>query len=208
MRGDPLTPAQRRFLETLRGSEAAEGFYLAGGSALALTLRHRTSLDHDLFRRDSFLPTVLRERLVETFGAVIPLQLATGTLTLEVQEVRASFFHYPYPLLKPLEDPQGLFPVASLLDIAVMKLAAIADRGARKDFLDLHAILKSGITLAAVLEAVPAKFPGAEYQRYHFLKALVYFEDAKEEELLFLESQPKWEDVKTFFRTEAARLSP
>jgi len=113
----------------------------------------------------------------------------------------------------PLTPPQRRFLETlkgseSLLDIAVMKLLAIADRGARRDFIDIHAILGSGFTLESVLDALPAKFPGADYQRYHFLKALVYFEDAREEELLFLGPPPDWDEVKAFFRREAARLSP
>jgi hypothetical protein len=98
----------------------------------------------------------------------------------------------------PLTPPQGRFLETlkgseSLLDMAVMKLLPIADCGARRDFLDLHAILTSGVTLDAVLDALPARFPGAEYQRYPFLKALVYFDDAKEEELVFLSPAPDWE---------------
>lgn len=58
------------------------------------------------------------------------------------------------------EAVEGLFPCASLLDIALMKLTAIADRGARKDFIDLYAILRSGIALKDVLAELPRKFPG------------------------------------------------
>ena len=207
MRQDPLTPAQRKLLEKLKGQKAAEGFYLAGGSALALALEHRRSADHDFFRRETFEPTRLRADLAETCGALKPLQIEKGTLTVEAEGVKASFFHYPYPLLKPLIEREGLFPMASLLDIALMKLTAIADRGVRKDFIDLHAILHAGATLDEVFAALPGKFPGANYQRYHFLKALTYFEDAKEEPLVFLGKPPDWEEIMAFFRREATRVA-
>ena len=209
MREDPITPAQRKLLEALRGKEAVRGFYLAGGSALALRLRHRRSFDHDFFRQAPFRPTDLAARIAEIQGPVTPLQVEKGTLTLKnAAGVKASFFEYPYPLLEPLEDVEGLFPTASLLDIALMKLTAIADRGARKDFIDLHAILSAGLFLAEVFSRLPDKFPGANYQRYHFLKALTYFDDAVEEPLMLLGPRPGWDEIKDFFRMEVAKLRP
>jgi hypothetical protein len=208
VREDPLTPAQRHFLETLKGREALRGFYLAGGSSLAVRLGHRQSLDHDFFRAEPFAPAALEARLCEVLGPVTPLQLEKGTLTIQAGQVKASFFEYPYPLVAPIDDGGGLFPMASLLDVALMKLTAIADRGARKDFIDLYAILQSGLRLTEVLESLPLKFPGANYQRYHFLKALTYFEDARDERLRLLPPCPSWEEVQAFFRREVAGLSP
>ncbi|MBI4603990.1 MAG: nucleotidyl transferase AbiEii/AbiGii toxin family protein [Planctomycetes bacterium] len=215
MREDPLTPAQRRLLARLKGQEATRGFYLAGGSGLALRLGHRRSVDHDFFTPDPFAPTDLQARLAALLGSLKPMQVEKGTLTVQVKEVgkdvgsvKASFFHYPYPLLGALEEVGGLFPTASLLDVALMKLTAIADRGARKDFIDLHAILQTGLRLKDVFEALPRKFPGVSYQRYHFLKALTYFEDAKEEPLQLLRPGPSWDEIQGFFRREVAGLSP
>jgi hypothetical protein len=208
VREDPITPAQRKLLEALRGKEAVRGFYLAGGSALALRLRHRRSLDHDFFRQAPFRPTDLAARIAEIHGPVTPLQVGKGTLTVEASGVKASFFEYPYPLLEPLEDVDGLFPTASLLDIALMKLTAIADRGARKDFIDLHAILSAGLDLHELLSRLGEKFPGASYQRYHFLKALTYFDDAVEEPLMLLALGAGWEEIKDFFRREVGKIHP
>ena len=60
MHEDALTPAQRKLLETLKGKEPVEGFYLAGGSGLALRLGHRRSLDHDFFTKTTFQSTELQ----------------------------------------------------------------------------------------------------------------------------------------------------
>jgi hypothetical protein len=88
----------------------------------------------------------LLEKLERSVGTVTPLKLEKGTLTAEAGKIKASFFHYPYPLVRPVQAAEGLAPLASLLEIALMKLTAIADRGARKDFVDLVFILRSGVT--------------------------------------------------------------
>jgi len=131
-----------------------------------------------------------------------------GTLTIQVRGTKASFFHYSYPLLRPLEVVQGLFPTASLLDIALMKLTAIADRGTRKDFFDLYTILQSGISLKEIIKSLPEKFPGTNYQLYHFLKALTYFKDARDEPLYLLGKGDDWEKIQAFFREQVLGISP
>jgi hypothetical protein len=88
-----------------------------------------------------------------------------------------------------------------------MKLTAIADRGARKDFLDLYAIMKSGLTLKEILAALPKKFPGVNYQKYHFLKALTFFDDAGDEPLKILSIEESWEDIQEYFRREVSSNS-
>ncbi len=208
MQRDPLTPSQREFLEKLRSQETGKDFYLAGGSGLALHLQHRQSLDHDFFTQKFFLPTDLQKELSEIFGPVVPLQIEKGTLSIQAGDTKASFFHYSYPLLRPLEMVQDLFPTASLLDIALMKLTAIADRGLRKDFVDLYAILQAGISLEEIIQSLPAKFPGTNYQMYHFLKALTYFEDAKAEPLHLLKRVDDWGKIQAFFRNQVAKISP
>jgi len=210
VRDDPLTPAQRALLEKLRDDpdRALAGFYLAGGSGLAIRLKHRRSLDHDFFRQEVFTPTVLRETLARVCGPLTPLQLKKGTLSVRIGDVKASFFQYPYPLLEAVETIGGLFPTAGLLDIALMKLTAIADRGLRKDFIDLYAILQAGVRLEDVFARLPDKFPGADYQVYAFRRALTYFEDATDEPLDLLSDKLDWAEIQRFFLREVARLPP
>jgi hypothetical protein len=89
-----LTP-QQSVLELLKGVVLANEFYLAGGTALALQLGHRTSLDFDFFTPRPFNP----ENLIAQFTDLEVLHEATGTLTAVIQNVRISFFEYRYPLL-------------------------------------------------------------------------------------------------------------
>lgn len=204
--GSPLTPAQERYLESLKGLRAVAGFYLAGGSGLALRLKHRQSLDHDFFTPKAFQPQTLLARLPKLSPRMKVLSREAGTLTVSAGGVKASFFRYPYPLLERTELVAGKFPVASLRDIGLMKLTAILDRGARKDFVDLYHILSAGLSLESLLDDLPRKFPGIEYPKYVFLKALVYFADADAEPLVLLKPTPSWKKLQEHFRAEVASV--
>jgi hypothetical protein len=202
---DILTGAQQTVLELLSPVPEVRSFYLAGGTALALHLGHRRSRDFDLFRAKEFVPQDLLAALRDV-GELEVLQEAAGTLTVAVRAVPVSFFHYVYPLLRPLHDSPWGIGVADCEDIAAMKLAALAGRGSRKDFVDLYAYAKRVAPFEALFGRFREKYRGVRVDPYHLLRSLTYFEDAEAEampELLFPES---WEEVKAFFRAEAARL--
>ena len=171
-----ISPAQRQALHTL-SALALPSAYLAGGVAVALRLHHRTSRDLDLFVPDGD-PAGLAPRL----GAgVRVLSRAEGTLYLDVAGVPASIIRYGYPLLAPAERLEGIeVPVASLDDLECMKLSAIAGRGARRDFWDLHAMLAArDRTLEEALSAFARKYRTDDVG--HVVRSLVYFEDAEAE---------------------------
>jgi hypothetical protein len=97
--------------------------------------------------------------------------------------------------------------VAGLGDLAAMKLAALARRGLRRDFWDLHAIAESGVTLRQMVDSYEAKFGSKQSDVYHILRSLTYFEDAEREpEYPSGLSPRKWERIKAFFREEAPKL--
>jgi hypothetical protein len=199
-----ISEAQRTALSALR-PVADRGFYLGGGTALCLRLAHRRSEDLDLFRTEAFDPDdVLRE--LEASGiAAGAARSKPNALFIEVGGVRTSFRHFPYPLITAADDCFGV-PVASLQDLAAMKMESIASRGARKDFTDLYFILQSGrLTLNDALQAFHVKFGVRRPDLLHRLKALTYFEDAElEPEPMLLRKVP-WEAIKCFFEDEVRR---
>ena len=162
----------------LRTRRALDGFYLAGGTALALQRGHRLSVDLDLFSESDFASSIVRDRLRGLDG-LRNLELAPGTLHLELRGVKVSFLHYPYPLLFPLVDFDGL-AVADPRDIACMKLDALASRGTRRDFVDLH-LLAEAYTLPQIVEWFATKYAAVSFNRTHLFKALTYFADAEQE---------------------------
>lgn len=189
--------------QRLADRSVLEGFYLAGGTGLALHVGHRRSVDLDLFREAEFSSTDLRDRLRTTEGFA-RLETAPGTVHLQLGGVKVSFFHCPYPLLFPARR-FDMLAVADPRDIACMKVDAIANRGSRRDFVDLY-IAARIYGLARILEWFVEKYASVSYSRTHLLKALTYFEDAERDPPPDLLAPLSWSDVRTFFRTEAPSL--
>jgi hypothetical protein len=201
MHDDALSPQQRHALQSLTPL-AQRGFYLAGGTALCLQQAHRRSVDLDLFRSERFDPDqVLRELRAEG----VPLTNArtqSSTLWFEIEGVETSLMSFPHPMLEPPADTLGV-PVASLPDIAAMKVEAIASRGARKDFVDLYFICnENGLGLAGAIKAFETRFASARPDVLHRIKALTYFDDAEREPELLMLRPLAWSTVRTYFERE------
>jgi hypothetical protein len=203
-----LAEEQLRALDRLSAIRGLEGFYLAGGSAAAFHLGHRRSVDLDLFSTD---PAVDLEGVRIALAASIPtlrvLAITDAVLKVRVEGVPVDLVRYQYPPLRPLlRGPSGR-PVASLLDLATMKLAAIARRGIRRDFWDLRETLGSGITLRVACEAYLNRFQLAEPDLYHVLRALTYFVDAEKDPAYPEGLTPeRWEAIKAYFWAEAPKM--
>lgn len=120
--------------------------------------------------------------------------------------VTTTFFRYPYRLLAELEPTPWGFGLASDVDIAAMKIEAIAGRGSRKDFVDLRTLCRKGLTLDAAFDSFERKFGAARTDRCHRLRALAYFDDAEREPLPDLLLPFDWEEPKRFLVAESARL--
>ena len=176
---DVLPDAQRRLWLEL-GSTPRD-FVLYGGTALALRLSHRPSDDFDFFSNRSFAATDLMGRVPYLKGARID-QFQEDTLTCTVDRgdpVRVSFFG-GLADLKRVKDPDtasdnGL-QVASLLDIAAMKMSVIQRRAAYKDYFDIDALMSAGIELPEALAAATAVY-GRAFNPMVSLKALSFFAD-------------------------------
>lgn len=172
-----------------------DNFYLAGGTALALHLGHRTSLDLDFYTRSHFDAVSLYQRTERVFGedAVLTLK-EEDTLFCKVFGVDVSFFRYKYPLVKKTVEYDGV-TIASKEDIAAMKLIAVFQRPAKRDYVDVFYLLKI-FTLGEMFSFVKKKYPN--FNSYHALRALTYFEDLEEEErkVEILDKSFSWEKAK------------
>jgi hypothetical protein len=177
--GVKLDPRQRAALTRL-ASALPPSFYLAGGVAVAAHLDHRTSRDLDFFAASD--PSHLLSVLERLPGVTIS-DRASGTIHLTMDGVPVTLLEYRYPLLvEPVRLADIPVPVASLLDLACMKLSAIGNRGAARDFWDLHSIIgATGSSLAQLLSAFQTKFAAIDIG--HIVRSLVYFGDADAEPL-------------------------
>jgi len=134
------------------------------------------------------------------------LREAAGTLTVTFMEIPTSFFHYDYPLLRPLRESLWGLSLADPEDIATMKLAALAGRGSRKDFVDLYFYARQIAPLEQIFERFREKYRGVSTDPYHLLRSLTFFDDAEAEAMPELLVEATWEEIEAFFRAEAARL--
>jgi hypothetical protein len=202
-----VTPKARKLLIVLGQMPLLRPFYLAGGTALALRLGHRVSQDLDLFANIEILDDDLRYRIAQELNQdheVAPLQDSVLGLVLQVDGQPVSLFSYGYPLLAPTDRVSGI-QVASILDIGLMKLDAIAGRGMRKDFYDLY-FIASHIPLDELFSRSTDKYPHSRGFGMRVLTALVDFDiaDPQDEPIMLLPVE--WGQVKAYFMAEARQL--
>jgi hypothetical protein len=180
-------------------------FYLTGGTALALHYGHRTSDDLDFFSANRFNSSLLQARLEPTFQLRLRVK-EEGALHCQLNKVNVSFLYYPYPMLRRFLRYHGV-TVSDPLDIALTKIGAIAQRGSRRDFIDLYWACHEGLTLPDLLKRFREKYGKVNYIPYHLLKSLVYFADAEKEPMPRLLLPLSWREVKQFFQTEVGKLN-
>jgi len=200
----PLPKTTRSVLGNLGKLPVMESFYLTGGTALALNYGHRKSDDLDFFSRDRFSAADLQTALEQPFRFRSRVQ-SEGTLHCELNKVNVSFLYYPYPVLRRFLKYQGV-AVSHPLDIALTKITAIAQRGSRRDFIDLYWACHKGFTLQHLFQQLPEKYGKTNYSPYHLLRSLVYFVDAEKEPMPKLLPPLAWRDVKKFFASEVRKL--
>ncbi len=176
---DILPPPQRQLWDELAGVPAE--FVLYGGTAIALHLGHRNSLDFDFFGDLDFDPGNLLRRMPFMKGAEITQQ-GPNTLSGIVNRngaVKVSFFGLPeIPRLQtPHVAPDSALKVASLLDLAGMKAAVVQQRAEAKDYIDIDALIEDGrVDLPTALGAGRAIY-GTQFNPEITLKALCFFDD-------------------------------
>lgn len=178
-------------------SPHVESFYLAGRTGLGLQLGHRRSDDLDffsdeLFNTDAILSTISTDKIFFT---------AAGTVHCEIQGIRVSFLYYAVPLIHPTLSWHGI-RVAHCKDIVSDKIKTISQRGSKKDFIDLYAVLKMRYSVQGVCDLFKKRFKRSDINFYHVLKSLTFFEDAEQEPPPLILSHGedwKWVNIKVFF---------
>ena len=174
-------------------------FYLAGGTALALQIGHRKSVDLDFFSSDPVKKTLLKI-LEEKFATVAPLVNSRDELTVLLDGIKVTFLYYPFVLLYPTL-PTAVVPLASVKDIASMKAYALGRRQSLKDYIDLYTIFSLGfIPFSDVLRDSQQKYGDAFNDRL-FSEQLLYTDDLEDESIDWLTEPKTKEEVKDFFKT-------
>ena len=177
-----------------------KGLYLDGETALAIYLGHRVSVDLDWFSKKPLSdPLILAQELKDNGIPFVTGQVDRGTLHGTVHGISVSFLEYRYPLLASANRwPEFHCLLASLDDITCMKLSAIAQRGSKKDFIDLYALLRNDHDLEEALELYKKRYAVEDIG--HVLFGLAWFDDADREKTPKMLWDVDWETVRESIR--------
>ncbi|MBI5043037.1 MAG: nucleotidyl transferase AbiEii/AbiGii toxin family protein [Nitrospirae bacterium] len=166
---------------------------------MALQLGHRLSVDLDFFTQSEFSTELILQEMQKLRLSPQVLREERGTLTTIIKGAKVSMFHYPYPFIDKTVSIKGV-PIAGILDIASMKIIAISQRGAKRDFIDLYFILQD-MPFWKIAKNMIERYGSNRINPVLIGKSLVYFRDAENdpEPLHCKEKMPKWDIIKKFF---------
>jgi hypothetical protein len=171
-----IAPATFRLVQQLQAIPELKGFYLVGGTALALQLGHRNSIDIDLFTKDEFDAADIIN-LLQTDYSVTATLTRKGTLLAVVNNIKTDFIWHNYPILTPPVSEEGI-SFLSKEDIAAMKFHAIIQSGKRlKDFIDIYFLLEH-FNMKQMVDFFSAKYSYSNPMIA--MKAINFFDDIDE----------------------------
>ena len=179
--------------------------YLAGGSALALHLGHRISVDLDFYTRKNVSVEDIPFQ-INRFGKFSVTTLEPPhTVAGEFESIKLSLFRYDYPMIGKFSIFKNV-KIASIEDIAAMKLSAISGRATKRDYVDLYFISRI-YEVDKIIDFYIKKFGDTGNNIYVIMKALGFFEDAEGDEMPKMIKKVVWNEVKVFFSKETIRLA-
>ncbi len=183
-------------------------WYLAGGTALALQVAHRSSEDLDFFTQRKQFDIEFLDNALTQKGDWETTQTRAGTLHGILEGAKMSFIAYPFFHPSPIRIQCGKVQMLVPDDIMAMKIFAISQRGRKRDFVDMYwyCSLHRG-SLQGTIRRVVAQFPGKEHNVPHFIKSLLYFEDAEDDPMPQLNFEADWEKIKAYFRHEVPKIA-
>ena len=186
-----ISPELLELLTQLMHDDVFKHFNLVGGTALALQIGHRISIDIDLFGNCEIDEIAVLDQL-NACGPVHVLKKSKNILICSVQGIKVDIVNYSYPILENTLISDGIRMVG-LKDIAAMKMNAIAGRGSKKDFIDVYYLLQY-FTLEVMIDLYLQKYSnGSEFL---VRKSLTFFDDAEEEEIPLMMEDISWNRIK------------
>lgn len=188
-----------KFIKEIKSDGLPKDSYLGGGTAIALQIGHRKSLDLDFFTQTQFNETQWQQKLEEEIGFDL-IQKDWQTLVGSVQDIKFSLFYYKHALIGGSKDFYNI-KLASLEDLSAMKLDTVISRGTRRDLIDIY-FLAQKFSLSSMFEFYDRKFGNFKDREIMIKKALIYFEDAEKDETPDMLIPFDWNELKTFFKKE------
>lgn len=200
MHSEILSANQRELLPLIK--TFSDTFGLVGGTAIALHLGHRRSIDFDLFTDKPFDNNDIRNVITGAHEIESVLRDSRGEYTVIVNGVKCTFFHYPFPINFSEQFNNGI-RLADLLTLAALKAYALGRRSTWKDYVDLYAIFIRR-SLPDVVDRARQIF-GKEFNEKLFRAQLAYFDDLDSSETIaYLPGQEIAQEKIKRFLTELA----
>ncbi len=183
-------------------------WYLAGGTALALQVGHRSSEDLDFFTRQKEFDIAFLEEELSRRGDWETTRTRAGTLYGIFLGAKVSFIAYPFFSPSSARVQCGSVQVLVPEDIMAMKVVAISQRGKKRDFVDMYWYCAfHGASLSDTIRRAVSEFPGRKHSMPHFLKSLVYFDDAEDDPMPKLHFKADWNTIKQYFTREVPKIA-
>ncbi len=198
-----LGQKQKKLLPWLKAFN--KDFGLVGGTALALQVGHRSSIDFDLFSIKSFSNLDLQRKIFKTKKISRILVDHEGELTVIIEGVKVTFLYYPFPI-KFSVNINKIIDLADILTIAALKAYALGRRAKFKDYVDLYFIIKNFYSLDEIIKATRKIFK-ENFNEKIFRTQLAYFEDIDYSEKVIYQAGSKVteKEIRSFLIEESLR---
>lgn len=184
----------------------SRSFYLAGGTATALHIGHRRSLDFDLFTASELRKIEIRKKLSNFPFKKISLYEDHDQLHLIINAIKITFFHFPYLIDHPVKMEQNI-SVPTLLTLSSMKAFALGRRAKWKDYVDLYFILREHYSIKEISAEAVKNF-GEQFSEKLFREQLAFHKDIDYSEAVeFLVPAPSGAEIKKLLVDRAIDLT-
>jgi len=194
---------QDKLLPFIKGFQRS--FYMVGGTAIALHLGHRRSIDFDLFTLKPLNKSRIKGKLMQIPFKQIPIFEDFDQLHLLINDVKFTFFSYPYPVLHPVKV-SSVITIPSLLSLVAMKAFALGRRAKWKDYVDLYFIIHDYYTIEEISREAKKIFD-QQFSEKLFRQQLAFHKDIDYTELIeFLVQPVSDEEIKSFLIDKATDI--
>lgn len=187
-------------------AEFKRSFYLVGGTAIALQIGHRRSIDFDLFRNGDINSKKILDRVNRFKFETKIIRNVAGHLDLIVNNVKVTFFNYPFVIDKSVKF-ERIIQLPPLIDLASMKAYALGRRAKWKDYVDSYFLLKDYFTVEDIALRASEIF-GDLFSEKLYRAQLSYFEgvDYSEKVEFIIEDIPTENEIKDFLVNKATDI--
>jgi len=193
-----LTENQKKLLPLIK--DFSKNYFLVGGTAIALHIGHRYSIDFDLFTNKTVYPAVIKKKIYgKKYKIEKHLYEEEGQAHYIIGGVKITFYSYPY-ILKNFTKFSDIIRIPDLLTLSAMKVFAISERNKWKDYVDLYYIFREHFTVEQVIEKTKDQF--SEYNERLFFEQLAYFDDIDySEKVEYTGKEPSTKEIKNFLKS-------